>query len=116
MRRYFIAVLMVLCQASQVKAEVVLVTGAKIIFYAQSHSDSDAHMIQSNIAIYKGGDHPSCINNRLYIDFSDKEIVATALAASLANKSVSFLYDDAAASKQITGHSIITCRVFSIWQ
>jgi len=115
MKWYFFAALVVLCQVHQAKAEVILVTGAKITFYAQSHSDSDAHMIQSNIGIYNGGDHPSCINNRLYIDFADKEIIASALAASLANKSVSFLYDDAAASKQITGHAINNCRVFSIW-
>jgi hypothetical protein len=107
---------MVLCQVSQSKAEVILVTGAKIIFYAQSHTDSDAHMIQSNIGIYKGGDHPSCINNRLYINFADKEIIASALADSLANKSVSFLYDDAAESKHIAGHANNNCRVFSMWQ
>lgn len=101
--------------AFKATAETYLVYDTKLYVYAQSPADSQAHLVRSSVGIYQEGEHPSC-GNRAYINFADKEIFAMALAASLANKSVNFMYEDDAENKQITGHTMSTCRISSIWQ
>ena len=113
----FMTILMsaISCLSMNAAAETYMVENTKLYIYAQSPTDSQAHLIRSSVGIYQGGDHPWC-GNRAYINFSDKELFATALAASLTGKSVNFMYEDAAASKEIVGHVISKCRVFTIWQ
>ena len=90
------------------------VDNTKLYIYAQSDTESDAHLVRSSVGIYQGGEHPQC-GNRAYIDFKDKDLFATALAASISGKSVNFFYEDAAPSKTIAGHTTTTCRIYSIW-
>jgi hypothetical protein len=92
-----------------------VVWGTTIAIYAQSREGSTANMIQSTKGIYNGGDHPWC-GKRAYIDFDDKEIFSAALAASMSQKPVNFIYEDAATLQLIAGHEKNRCKVISIFQ
>lgn len=72
-------------------------------------------MIQSANGIYNGGDHPWC-GRRAYIGLDDKELFSAALAASMSKQPINFIYDDAAPSVNIAGHTESHCRVISIFQ
>jgi hypothetical protein len=83
--------------------------------YAQSSLESTAHMVQSSNGIYGGGPHPWC-GNRAYISFDDKEQFATALKVSESQTIISFIYEDAAAPKNIAGHvENFPCKIVSIF-
>lgn len=85
-----------------------------ITIYAQSEKESEAHMIGIE-GMYSDGDHPQCID-RAYIEFSDKELFATALIASILGKKVHIDYIDNAEPKLIMGHTDgLTCKVISIF-
>jgi len=85
-------------------------SSTQLSIYAQSTADSTAHLVQSSVAL-----DGACTNNRAYILFSDKELFATALAASLQSKAVNFIYETEAESKSAGGHQSSTCKVISIW-
>ena len=91
-----------------------IVWDTEISVYAQSASESTAHLIAISKGMYNDGEHPWC-GNRAYILFSDKELFATALAASLSGKRVNVRYEDAAETKIAAGHIEFTCKVISIW-
>lgn len=91
-----------------------VVSGTKITVFSQSHKESTAHLIQLGSPMFNGGNHPWCIN-RAYILFDDKELFASALSASVSNKAVNLIYEDAAESKMAAGHSELSCKVISIW-
>jgi hypothetical protein len=120
MRRFFInAKLWLLLIAlsvigSTAQATTYLVGGTTLHIYAQSASESTAHLIGSSKGIYNNGPHPWC-GNRAYINFADTALFATALAASLAGRSVNLMYEDAAPSKTAAGHITFGCKVVSIW-
>jgi hypothetical protein len=97
-----------------VYATTYLVPGTTISVYAQSTAESSAHLIRSSEGIYNNGQHPWC-GDRAYILFADKELFATALAASLSGKPVNFIYEDAAEVKVAAGHIVFGCKVISIW-
>lgn len=79
--------------------------------YAQSRQESDAHLVQINQALSS-----ACSLNRLYIDFADKELFATALAKHLAGKSVDIIFVTNAAPKNVGGHTAgIQCKLTSIF-
>lgn len=91
-----------------------VVMGVGISLYTQSRAESNAHMIQSDFGIYQGADHPWC-GKRAYIDFQDKELFETALAASQSKRKVNLIYDDAAPYRHVAGHAVINCKVISIF-
>ena len=97
------------------QASTYVVLGTTLSIYAQSTTESTAHLIQSSKGIYNNGPHPWCVN-RAYIDLSDRALLAAALAASYSGKSVNFIYEDAAAVKTIAGHTTTNCKVISIFQ
>lgn len=104
-----------LCTFHSAHATSYTVYDTVISIYTQSPSDGGAHLIRSSKGIYQDGEHPWC-GNRAYIDFTDRELFATALAASLTGKPMNFFYEDAAESRFVHGHTTSKCRVFSIWQ
>ena len=79
--------------------------------YAQSRQESDAHLMQINQTLSS-----ACHLNRLYIDFADKELFATALAKHLAGKNVDIIFVTNAAPKNVGGHTAgIKCKLISIF-
>ena len=81
--------------------------------YAQSHVDSEANVIELKTNVDSSCD--SGFGKRLYIDFGDKELFATALANSVQGKPINIMYVTGAPSKNIAGHLAATCRVVSIF-
>ena len=80
-----------------------------------SGDDSGAHMILAQKGIYNGGEHPWC-GREAYINFSEWGLFSLAVAASIRNKPINFIYDDDAPPKMIKGHvAALKCRVFSIF-
>ena len=92
-----------------------IVFDTTIHIYASDREYSTAHIIVADKPLYDGGNHPWC-GDSAYIRFEDKELFATALAASMSGKKVSFQYEDAAPTMNIAGHKTSKCKVFSIWQ
>jgi len=59
--------------------------------------------------------HPWC-GQRAYILPGDKHIYATALAASVSGRTVSFIFEDAAEHVNLAGHNgDFACKVTSLW-
>lgn len=115
MKKVFIFGVILFCTwTAKASAAMYIVSNTQLTVYAQSSTESTAHLISSSVGIYNNGPHPWC-GNRAYILFSDKELFATALAASLSGKIVNFFYEDAAESKTALGHIAFGCKVVSIW-
>jgi len=110
-----ILVLAALFASNNCFASAYVVSGTNIFIYAQSRAESTAHMIQSENGIYNNGDHPWC-GKRAYIEFDDKELFSTALAASMSKQKINFIYEDAAPNKIMAGHTENRCKVISIFQ
>lgn len=110
----FSVLLIVSTLAVNVSATMYRVDNAQLSIFAQSSTESTAHLISSSVGMYNNGPHPWC-GNRAYILLSDKELFATALAASLSGKAVNFYYEDAAENKSAAGHIAFGCKVVSIW-
>lgn len=95
-----------------------VVWGTTITVYTQSRSGaraSQANQIVSSKGIYNGGEHPWC-KNHAYIEFDDKELFASALAASLSKQPVNLIYTDEVTPKLMDGHVAQNgCKVFSIF-
>ena len=80
-------------------------------------STSQAHLVSvGGGGIFNNGTqpHPSC-GFRMYIDPADKQLFATVLAASLANKQMAFTYDDAATTRNLGYHGTHSCKLLSVW-
>ena len=110
----FVALIIVCTCAENASASMYEVNNAQLSVFAQSSTESTAHLISSSVGIYNNGPHPWC-GNRAYILFSDKELFATALAASISAKAVNFYYEDAAEVRGAAGHIGFGCKVVSIW-
>lgn len=107
----FFSALIISCNAF---ATSYIVPNTKISIYAQSHLESTANLIRLDVPMYNGGSHPWC-GDRAYILFEDKELFATALAASISSRAVNVMYEDAAESKNAAGHIAFSCKIISIW-
>ena len=79
-------------------------------FYAQGAADSTAHLIEPSKPVDSG-----CSGNRLYIDFPDKELFATALAKHLAGVPVTIVYRPGGGDRTAAPHGYFHCRVISIY-
>lgn len=103
-----------LAMVSVAGATTYIVTDTQLDIYAQSGAESTAHLIRSSKGIYNNGPHPWC-GDRAYILFTDKDLFAMALAASISHTPVNFTYEDAAERKVAAGHVDFSCKVKSIW-
>ena len=101
-------------QTIKVEATAYVVWDTVLSVYGQSEQESSAHLIRSSKGIYNNGVHPWC-GDRAYILLTDKTLYATALASSMAEKHVNFIYEDAAPSKTAGGHITFGCKVISIF-
>ena len=100
-----------MCMAFAAQADTVIDTQiTKVYVQSQSDGNSNAHLIQ--IAATTSS---TCSWNRLYIDFADKDLLASALANYLAGNAVSVLYTTTATARTAGGHVTTTCRVTSIF-
>jgi hypothetical protein len=104
------AAILLLALSHPVMADSVFATEI-VKVYTQSHDGSAAHMIMISATL------PSiCNNNRLYILFEDKELLASALANYIAGKPVDILYTTTASPVTISGHvGGFTCKLISIF-
>lgn len=100
-----------MCSAN---ATTYIVWNTKISIYAQSKKESTANLIESELGIYQGGNHPWC-GKRAYIEMGDTELFAAALSASTSKQRVNFIYEDAAPSKVVQGHLTTPCKIISIF-
>lgn len=113
--RKIMTMLALLLGAVNTQAAVYVVWDTKIQVYVQSEtSTGTAHMIQAQNGIYNNGNHPSC-GKRAYIDFNDKGLLSAALAASMSQQKVNFMYEDGAVQKVVQGHTNNHCKVISIF-
>lgn len=94
-----------------------IVSGATVVVIAHSRAGTfggEAHQLNSLKPIFGNGPHPLC-SNSVYIDFDDKELFATALAASLTKQPINFGYEDTAPEKNVIGFGLNRCKVYAIW-
>ncbi len=90
-----------------------VVWGVKLQVYSQGHMESNAHMVEANIALYPN-EHPWC-GRRIYVAMEDKEIMATVLSARLLDRPVNIIYEDAAEQMLVAGHTFSRCKVISVF-
>lgn len=103
-----------MCHVEKSDATTYVVYDTVLSMYGQSEQESTAHLIRSSKGIYNNSTHPWC-GNRAYILLTDKTLYATALSASMAEKHVNFIYEDAAPVKGTAGHVSFGCKVISIF-
>jgi hypothetical protein len=111
---FSIMIFAVFCQTITAEATEYVVWDTVLSIYGQSEQESSAHLIRSSKGIYNNGMHPWC-GDRAYILLTDKALYATALASSMAEKHVNFIYEDAAPSKTARDHITFGCKVISIF-
>ena len=88
-----------------------VVYGAKILkVYTQSYEGSTAHLVKVDKTL-----PTACSSNRVYIDFADKDLFATALASKLADSTIDLIFDANAVPKSAYAHATIPCRLLSIF-
>lgn len=103
-----LAFLLILISRTEALAITRVVGNTTLQIGAQSQPESNAHWIattQANV----------CAANRMYIDFSNKELFAMALSAFFNNQVVNVAYEDSASAATVPPHGNITCKVLSIW-
>jgi hypothetical protein len=104
-KQFAVAALLVTTQANAILVDYVKVTQ----LYVQSQNGSAAHAVRVNKDI-----DGSCAG-RLYIEFSDKELVSTLLAYKIADIEFDIMYATGQPSKSISGHLSASCRLFSVF-
>ena len=102
------------CFINKATATTYIIWGTYVSPYAQSETESSAHLVRFSKGMYNNGNHPWC-GDRAYILIADKELYATVLAASLMGKPVNVIYEDNAPKETAAGHVCFPCKVLSIW-
>lgn len=104
-----IALFIALASAS-FSAGAVIVENVKVAkLYVQSQQNSGANAVKIDKDI-----DPVC-QNRMYINFEDKELFSVLLAYKLAEKEFHLMYEVGTSEKLVKGHLGAKCRLFSIY-
>ncbi len=92
--------------------EWLVVVDTPVLALVQSRTSSNSPLaIQTSQPL-----SPSCPHNRLYVDFNDKELIATLLQASATGQRVNIGYStENYPSVHIAFHGVYNCKVESIW-
>ncbi len=110
LKKYFVFILMFVCLDASAAAESLIIRAEIDNIYVQSSDESAAHAIKLNQDL-----HESCHQNRVFIDFKDKELFSAVLAYSLTGKEKSFMYWTEQPQMHVAGHLFATCKLISVY-
>ena len=116
LRGIFGAFVFAILLATTAKAETITGPVSGTISVLSSSANDNANVLGY---IYMASPSPSmdssCNSNRAYIPADDKALYATALSASLSNKTVGVFYATGANTQTLPGAGNFSCRVVNIY-